>query len=120
MTRHEGASNWALIHHPAMKKTFTFLAVACAMTLLPMSNANAGHGSTCRLTGHTPCGKPIYSHFHVHGYDSCGRPVGHWVQQYPSSCRCRSQHGHGGYNHGHSSIHSHDGRRSGWNFFFRF
>lgn len=93
-----------------MKKTLTLLAVAGAMSLLPVSSAQAGHhGSNCRLTGRTPCGKPIYSYYHVHGYDSCGRPVGHWVQQYPSSCHCRSR----GHSHSSSS-------RSGLSFFFRF
>ena len=97
-----------------MKKTLTFLAAACALALLPISNADADNGSSCRLTGYTPCGKPIYSYFHVHGYDNCGRPVGHWVQNYPTSCHCRS-------NSNCDSGHNHNVRRSsGVNFFFRF
>lgn len=99
-----------------MKKTMTFLAAACALTLLPLNNANADCNHA-RITGYTPCGQPIYAYFHVHGYDRCGNPVGHWVSQYPNSCRCRSGGGHSHSGHHHGSSHR---PSSGWNFFFRF
>jgi hypothetical protein len=86
-----GSSNAASPIYPAMKKTFRFLAATCALALLPLSQADAGVCPTYRLTGHTPCGKPIYAYFHVCGYDSSGNPVGRWVEQYPASCRCRLQ-----------------------------
>ena len=77
-----------------MKKTFFLLAATCALALLPFSSANAGVCPTYRLTGQTPCGKPIYAYFRVCGYDSSGNPVGQWVEQYPVSCRCRLQRPH--------------------------
>jgi hypothetical protein len=86
-----GSSNAAPPIHPAMKKTFLLLAVLSATAFLPLSEADAGVCPTYRLIGYTPCGKPIYSYFHVCGYDSSGKPVGQWVEQYPVSCRCRLQ-----------------------------
>jgi hypothetical protein len=110
---------------PSMKKTMTVLTAVCAMALLPFANANAHNGSTCRIVGYTPCGKAIYAYYHVHGYDSCGRPMGHWVQQYPTSCHCHEEHGHGhGHGHDHGSGHHHDHghmhiKKGGLNFFFK-
>lgn len=108
-----------------MKKLISVLTVLGAFALMPVNNARAGHQNDGRLTGYTPCGKPIYAYHQVVARDHCGRNVWQWVTRYPSSCHCGDRHrdsnrGHcdSGRSH-HSSSGSHY-RYSGWNFNIRF
>lgn len=106
-----------------MKKIIMLVVAVAAFSLVPIHNASAGHDSNRRVVGYTSCGDPIYSVYHIHGYDHCGRPVGHWVTQYPSS-----HHQSGGYRPQYRqsyrpdySRHCEPSRsRSNWGFSIRF
>jgi hypothetical protein len=104
----EGVARRKRRHHTTqpMKKLLLCLGALAALLLCPLSSASAGTCPTYRVIGHTPCGKTIYSYFRVQGYDSHGRPVGQWVEQYPTSCRCRSSRPACGSQHPASIYHS--------------
>jgi hypothetical protein len=99
-----------------MKKSLSLLLVLGALALMPVPTAHAGHSHHGRLTGYTPCGKPIYAYHQVVARDHCGRNVWQWVTRYPSSCHCGDRHRSSGHCDSRSSSH----RSGGWSFFFRF
>lgn len=107
-----------------MKKLISLLTVLGAFALIPVNNANAY--DSChngRLTGYTPCGKPIYAYHQVVARDHCGRNVWQWVTRYPSSCHCGDRHrgnGHRDYSRGRCESGRSQYRSSGWNFNIRF
>ncbi|CAN5750329.1 hypothetical protein BH11VER1_BH11VER1_29220 [soil metagenome] len=68
-----------------MKKILMLVMAVAAFSLVPIQSAKADHGSNRRVVGYTSCGDPIFAVYQIYGYDQCGRPVGRWVTQYPSS-----------------------------------
>ena len=100
-----------------MKKLFSLFTVLGALALMPVRQASAyHHGRDGRLSGYTPCGKPIYAYHEVVGHDHCGRNIWEWVTHYPSSCHCRDHHRDSGRSYSRHGYH----RPSGWNSNIRF
>jgi hypothetical protein len=70
-----------------MKTILTLLAAVSALGFAIPSTASADHGESRRIVSHLPCGRPVYAHYEVCGYDRYGRPVGHWETK-RVSCAC--------------------------------
>lgn len=93
-----------------MKTLLAIIAAAAAFGIAAPTSAKAdprcSHGQT-RVVGYTSWGAPIIAVYHVHGYDRCGQPIGHWVTQ-PAPVRpgCGPSYG-GGYGGGYSGHHHH-------------
>lgn len=109
-----------------MKTLLAIVAAAAAFGIATPSTAKAdprcSHGQT-RVVGYTSWGAPIIAVYHVHGYDRCGQPIGHWITQ-PAPVRpsCPPAYG-GGYSghHHHGYSGGYRGRpRSGVSFSFGF
>ncbi len=99
-----------------MKHIAVLIAVLGAFFAIPTS-ANADCAR--RIVSYTTCGRPIYAHYEVYGYDRCGNPVGRWVTDW-FRCSCDvcnprpvyQSPSWGGYGYRHGSgaghYHSHD------------
>ncbi len=69
-----------------MKPILALLALLFAFTFLAPT-ANAHDGYRRRVVSYTTCGRPIYAHFEIYGYDRCGSAMGRWVTDwYRCSC----------------------------------
>lgn len=66
-----------------MKKTLSLLATLTVIGFALPNTASADHGR--RIVSHLPCGRPVFSNYHIVGRDHCGRLVGRWVTE---SLRC--------------------------------
>ena len=112
-----------------MKHILALLALFSVFTFLAPS-ATAYDGCARRVVSYTSCGRPIYAHYEVYGYDRCGSAVGRWVTDwYRCSCAvCNPRPVYsypsygGGYSTGGDTHHRHScdypQRRSGFYFSF--
>ena len=100
---------------PYMKKIVMLLVAISIFSLISIHQASADHNFCRRLVGYTSCGEPIYAVYQICGYDRCGRPIGRWVTEYPSSRYEREEH-RPHYSHDRESSRS----RASWGFRIRF
>ena len=72
-----------------MKLTLSLLAAVAALGLASPTIASADHchAGGRRIVSHLPCGRPVFAHYEICGYDRAGRPVGHWETE-RASCAC--------------------------------
>lgn len=72
-----------------MKLTLSLLAAVTTLGFAIPSTASADHGrcETRRIVSYLPCGRPVFAHYEVCGYDRMGRPVGHWETE-RANCDC--------------------------------
>lgn len=110
-----------------MKKLIALFAIATGIGFITPTESSARdycHNDR-RVVGYHSCGAPIYSVYHVHGYDRYGHPVGHWVTDRSSHSGCRSCYSRSSYSR---SRHHHHGpvipvpphHRAAASFFFGF
>ncbi len=109
-----------------MNKFLLCLSAIGAFSFAPLSTVTAGD-SYCKVVGYTHSGQPVYAYYHVHGYDACGRPVGHWVTHgnhthvvnpgpmYPQGYPTYVHHQGDGWG-GNPSSSTDSGPSAGWNF----
>ena len=70
-----------------MKLTLSLLAAVTTLGFAIPSTASADHCETRRVVSYLPCGRPVFAHYEVCGYDRLGRAVGHWETE-RASCDC--------------------------------
>jgi len=70
-----------------MKTILSLLAAVTTLGFAIPSTASADHGHSRRVVSYLACGRPVFAHYEICGYDRCGKPVGHWETE-RVSCAC--------------------------------
>lgn len=70
-----------------MKTILSLLAAVTTLGFAIPTTASADHREARRIVSYLPCGRPVFAHYEVCGYDRLGRPVGHWETE-RANCDC--------------------------------
>ena len=70
-----------------MKTILSLLAAVTTLGFAIPSTASADHGHTRRIVSYLPCGRPVFAHYEVCGYNRHGQPIGHWETE-RVNCAC--------------------------------